>query len=56
MARPKQNITKETRMQFRIEDGLKKKYIAACKKNKIIYSKRIRDFIEKDLESIKYER
>ena len=52
MGRKKQKITKETRMQFRIEKDLKVKYISICKKNKIIYSDRMRDFIESDLKII----
>ena len=55
MARPKQEITKETKMQFRIEKELKKQYISICKKNKIVYSKRIRAFIENDLKEMKNE-
>ncbi len=52
MSRPKQEITKETKIQFRIEKELKEKYISICKKNKIIFSKRIRDFIENDLKKM----
>lgn len=52
MGRKKQEITKETRMQFRIEKELKKNYLLVCKKNKIVYSKRIRDFIENDLKKM----
>ncbi len=53
MGRKKQEITKETRMQFRIEKELKNKYISTCKKNNIVYSERIRDFIQNDLEKMK---
>lgn len=52
MSRPKQEITKETKIQFRIEKELKNKYVSACKKNKMVFSKRIRDFIENDLKKI----
>src|SRR3972149_3361616 len=52
MARPKQEITKETKIQFRIEKELKSRYVSACKKNKIIFSKRIRDFILNDLKKM----
>lgn len=55
MGRLKQEITKETRMQFRIEKELKNKYISICKKNKIIYSEQIRDFIIKYLEKLANE-
>ena len=55
MARPKQEITKETKIQFRIENELKSRYVSACKKNKIIFSKRIRDFILNDLKTMENE-
>jgi len=48
-------ITKEARLEIRLEKELKKHYVSTCKKNKTSYSKRIRDFIEKDLEMLKNE-
>lgn len=55
MGRKKQEITKETKIQFRIEKELKDRYVSTCKKNKMIFSKRIRDFIESDLKIIENE-
>lgn len=52
MGRKKQEITKETRMQLRIEKELKNNYILTCKRNKLIYSERIRKFIINDLKEI----
>ena len=44
---------KEARLEIRLEKELKKNYVLTCKKNKIAYSNRIRDFIEKDLKELK---
>ncbi len=43
------------RLEIRLSKELKKQYISTCKKNKIAYAKRIRAFIEKDLEKMKNE-
>lgn len=50
-----EKTSKKARIEIRIENELKNNYISICKKNKIIYSKRIRDFIKKDLEKLKNE-
>lgn len=44
---------KETRMQFRIESKIKKDYISFCKKQKIMYSKRVRQLIIDDMNTSK---
>lgn len=46
-------MIKKARLEIRLEKCLKEQYISTCKKNKIAYSKRIRDFIEKDLKKMK---
>lgn len=52
MGRHKKEISKVTRMQFRVEKTLKEDYILSCKKRNIIYSERLREFIINDLKKI----
>ena len=47
------NNKKETIIQIRIEDELKNKYVKFCNENGYTISKRIRLFIEKELDKEK---
>lgn len=51
--RPKLEIKKNDRLYIRIEPDIKKEYLDICKQNKLIYSKRMRSFILKDLKKLK---
>ena len=50
MGRKKLEIKKSVDLTIRIEPTMKKKYLSFCKKNKFVLSKRIREFIEKEME------
>jgi len=45
MGRQKQKITRNKHIQIRLEETIKNDYFNICKKNKIKFSKHIRDFI-----------
>ena len=49
MSRPKQEITKDKRIELRLETSFKNEYAKFCKKNKFAMAKRIRDLMIDDL-------